>query len=496
MNDTNATDQDIALGELERFVDSMAAHPLKAHLDTDTLPQKLQPLAQKLQQLACTLGEREAVSGVSSNPTGSVDPLTGLPRASDFLRSARSLVAEHKDTRWCIAAIDLGHLHLFNEWHGKRAGDELLSRVGSELREFAHNQHGAAGYWGQDDFSVLSPLGNDAAEKLYYRVCGIVDAFDDSTGFLPSMGIYCLEDGEVVGINQYDRAVFAIKQAKRGLNERLAYFSPADYRKTQEEQNLLLDFQQALARGQIEFYLQPQAELSSGKLAGAEALTRWRDGDGFVPPDAFIPALEKTGFIVMLDMEIWRQVFHWMGDRVQNGQPLVPISVNVSRIDIQNLDVARKLIGMIDGHSIPHELVKIEITESAYTDDQLGVTTLVNELHAKGFTVLMDDFGAGQSSLSMLKSVPVDVIKLDGGFMRRMDTAEHAPVVESVMHLAHALDIPVIAEGVETQEQVDLLKKLGCSYIQGYYFARPMPVQEFSALLDSFENSSSFVKSR
>ncbi len=496
MNDTNATNRDIALGELERFVDSMASEPLNAHLDTDTLPQKLQPLARKLQQLACALGEREAADGVSSTPAGSVDPLTGLLRASDFLRSARICMNEQKDTRWCIAAIDLGHLHLFNEWHGKRAGDELLSRIGKELREFAHDQHAAAGYWGQDDFSVLAPLGNGAAEKLYYRVCGIVDSFDDSTGFLPSMGIYCLDTDEIVGINQYDRAIFAIKEAKRGLNERLAYFSPTEYRKTQEEQNLLLDFQQALARGQIEFYLQPQAELATGKLAGAEALTRWRDGDGFVPPDAFIPALEKTGFIVMLDMEIWRQVFSWMGERLQNGQQLVPISINVSRIDIQNLDVAQKLIGMIDGHSIPHEFVKIEITESAYTDDQLGVTALVNKLHAEGFTVLMDDFGAGQSSLSMLKSVPVDVIKLDSGFMRRVDATGPAPIVESVMRLAHALDIPVIAEGVETQEQVDLLTTFGCSYIQGYYYARPMPAQEFGALIDASENSSSFVKSR
>ena len=483
MATNNTVSKDLGLAQLERYADDLLAHPAQAHIDFDTLAPQLQPLGKKLEKLGYALGHMAAAGNSNENPSDPVDALTGLLRASDFLRVARDKVAAAPQRPWAVAAIDLGHLRLFNEWHGTRTGDELLAQVGEALRSFDARHGGIAGYWGQDDFSALLPSDDAAVKELFAAVSDAVAQHDDSIGFLPAMGVYPLAKNETVGINQYDRAAFTARQAKHSLDERVLCFCPADYHKAQEENNILLDFQQAMAHGDISFHLQAQAETSTGRIAGAEALARWRTSTGYLSPAVFIPVLEKTGFVTALDKEVWRQVIEWIAGRLSKDKPVVPVSINVSRADVEGIDVATHLIDLIDSHNVPHSLVRIEITESAYTEDSELVSALVDRLHKAGFSVLMDDFGSGQSSLSMLKTVDVDAIKLDGGFMSHERDMKGNSIVESVINLATSLSIPVVAEGVETDEQLQMLKNLGCSYVQGFRFARPLPADEFADML-------------
>ena len=483
MASNNTVPKDLGLIQLKRYADDLLARPAQAHLDIDALEPQLQPLGKSLEALGYALGHNAASNGPQSNQSDPVDTLTGLLRASDFLRVARDKVAAEPHRQWAVASIDLGHLRLFNEWHGTRTGDELLAQIGEAMRSF-HTRHGGiAGYWGQDDFSALLPSDDATVKELFAAVSDAVARHDDSIGFLPAMGVYPLAQNETVGINQYDRAAFTARQAKHSLDERVLYFCPADYHKAQEENNILLDFQQAMAHGDVSFHLQAQAETSTGRIAGAEALARWRTAGGYLSPAAFIPVLEKTGFVTALDKEVWRQVIQWVAESLAKNKPVVPVSINVSRADVEGIDVAAHLLDLIDSHGVPHDMVRIEITESAYTEDTELVTALVDRLHDAGFLVLMDDFGSGQSSLSMLKTVDVDAIKLDGGFMSHNKDVKGTSIVESVINLATSLSIPVVAEGVETDEQLQMLKNLGCSYVQGFRFARPLPADEFANML-------------
>lgn len=415
-----------------------------------------------------------------------VDALTGLSRGSDFLQRCNAFRREHPDTPCWLVKVDMGHLRMFNEWHGKRAGDELLADVGGVLAEIEAQGKGVAGYWDQDDFTLLIPVGGVDVAELLARLEKVISARDDAVGFRPSMGVYPLDPGEEVGIDQYARAQFANNRAKKNFKDRIAYFSPAEYLKSEKEHELLSEFQHAISGGSIMFYVQPQYDIESGTVVGGEALARWKRPDGsFVSPADFVPVLEKTGFIAMLDKFIWREVFRWMQRQIEAGQTMVPISINVSRVDVVSFDVAGFLEWLEARYCVPANLVKVEITESAYSLEQEAVGALADRLESAGHSIYMDDFGSGQSSLNTLKNMKVDVIKLDRTFMpvNSEELERSTRIISSVVSMAHSLHLPVIVEGVETADHVALLRSMGVRYVQGFYFGRPMPCEDFDTLI-------------
>ena len=428
-------------------------------------------------------GERhDTATGASQRP----DPLTGLARGSEFLKRANAFRAEHRETPLCLVKLDIGYLRMFNEWHGHVEGDKLLTDIGRVLRAEEKMGDAVAGYWGQDDFTLLIPSLHSRVEAVYARAEAVVAAHDTAIGFRPSIGVYVLDPAEEVGIDQYSRAAFADNQAKKSLSDRIAYFSPIRYDKEERQRSLLARFQHALSGGQITFYLQPQCELDSGLIIGAEALARWLRPDGSpVPPAEFVPTLEATGFVTMLDKHVWHAVFDWLHGRISRGEAVVPVSVNVSRVDIAAIDVAECLESLARQHEVPTSLVKVEITETTYVSNEKGVTALAARLREAGFAVYMDDFGSGQSSLNMLKTTPVDVIKLDRGFMPSSpeEVSKSLSILRSVVGMARMLKLPIIVEGVETAEQAGLLHKLGIRYVQGFLYWKPMPVADFEELL-------------
>lgn len=415
-----------------------------------------------------------------------IDPLTGLYRPSEFMRRANAFLLTAQGSAWCIATVDMGHMRLFNEWHGQTEGDHVLANVGTVLKDIENVGIGVAGYWGQDDFCILAPFDRDTIHRIYASVREAVARHDDGVGFWPSMGVYPINPREEITIDAQARAMYANRRAKNDFKDRIAVFSPQEYAHEVAFHNTLTEFQYALSNDRITYYLQPQVDMETGEIIGAEALTRWIDKDGsLISPATFIPALEESGFVVTLDKYIWQGVASWLRERIDRGLRVVPISFNVSRVDILAFDVAEHMGALAAQYNLPPELMRIEITETAYTGESEAVDRLTADLHTRGFSTFMDDFGTGQSALAMLKNVNVDVIKLDRTFVPSGNADERSSqIVSSMLGMAQSLELPVVVEGVETEAQAQLLRQMGARYAQGFLYYRPMPAVDFEKLLD------------
>lgn len=420
-----------------------------------------------------------------------IDSLTGLYRPSEFMRRANTFLKTRRDGTWCVATVDMGHMRLFNEWHGQAEGDRVLADVGTVLKNIENGDMGVAGHWGQDDFCILIPFEHNTIHQIYSRVREAVARHDAGVGFWPSMGVYPIDSSEEITIDAQAKAMYTNQRAKNDFKERIAIFCPAEYEREVAFHRTLTEFQYALSNGRITYHLQPQVDMKTGEIIGAEALTRWIDKDSsLISPATFIPALEESGFVVTLDKYIWQGVASWLRERINRGLRVVPISLNVSRVDILVCDVAEHMGALAAQYNLPPELMRIEITETAYTGESEAVDKLTANLHARGFSTYMDDFGTGQSTLAMLKNVNVDVIKLDRAFVPvGGDHGRSTQIISSMLEMAHSLHLPVVVEGVETNEQANMLRQMGARYAQGFLYYSPMPAKDFEVLLDGGNNN-------
>ncbi len=415
------------------------------------------------------------------------DSLTGLLREKSFFKAAREWLVGNLEG-WCFIVIDVEHFKLYNDWYGRRKGDIMLSEIGNVLKE---QESALAGYMGQDDFCLLIPFDMERIEEIYQKLCGIVTSSGVTYGFLPVFGI-CMVDYGMQILDMMDRASLAAKQVKgiRHGKSRISVFQASMMKQTTEEYQLLMEFQKALSERKLYFVLQPQCRISTRQIVGAEALIRWRTDDGeYIPPSRFVPILEKYGFVTDLDQYLWEQVCSWISSWITRGNKPIPISVNVSQIDIFTIDVPARIESLVNRFGIPKDSLKIEITESAYGENIREVDKVVQSLRKSGFLVLMDDFGSGYSSLNMLNSLNVDVIKLDAQFLKFEGdfTEKGVHILESTINMAKTLGLPIIVEGVETEEQVSFLSGMGCRYIQGFVFYKPMAVEDFEKIISDDE---------
>ncbi|MBE7008020.1 MAG: EAL domain-containing protein [Ruminococcaceae bacterium] len=409
--------------------------------------------------------------------------LTGLLSKDLFFAHAKELLQMHSDG-WCAVSIDLEHFKLFNEWYGRRSGDLLLSQTGALLIHAEERSGGLACYFGQDDFAVLIPYDKEKIERLYADIHNLIKGYGNSVGFMPAFGI-AMADGANGAEELCDRAALAARYAKEDYHTRIRVFEESMYRQTERDYQILSDFQKALQEHELFIEMQPQCKISSHRIVGAESLVRWRKSNGeMVPPALFIPILERYGFITDLDKYVWEEVCIWQKKWIDGGHTPLPVSVNVSQIDIYAIDVPDFFDELSKKYELPVDVVKIEITESAYADND-AVADTVRRLRKKGFLVLMDDFGSGYSSLNMLRSLTVDIIKLDAHFLRMNgdDRRKGMQIMESIVNLAKTMGVPIIVEGVETEEETNFLIGLGCRYVQGYHFYRPMAVSDFEKLI-------------
>ena len=413
------------------------------------------------------------------------DQKTGLYTSKDFFSKAEQIVKNNRDKEGCILFIDIEHFKFFDEWFGREQGDYLLAKIGVELSENEFVKNGVAGYLGQDDFAVLAEFNKDKISSLYEHIRDHIASFGLTTGFLPAIGVALLEK-DMVLVDAFDRASIASSKAKGDIKNRIIYYNSDMQFLAQHEFRILTEFMNAMKNDEITFYLQPQCHAKTGKIAGVEALARWIKKDGTsVPPNTFIPVLEKYNFVTDLDKYLWEKIFISLKDWLDKGFDAVPVSINVSRVDIYNFDIANYIRDLADKYSLPHKLIKVEITESAYAETTNVVEDIVGRLRKDGFSVLMDDFGRGYSSLNMLSSIKLDAIKLDSEFLKLKGTdyERGIRVIESVVNMAKVMGLPIIVEGVETKEQREFIMDLGCRYIQGYYFYKPMPVEDFRKVI-------------
>ena len=428
-------------------------------------------------------------SGNVANEKGVVakgrDSITNLLLEKEFLLNARDLIENKPDSNWCLISIDIEHFRFFDEWYGRESGDNLLAKIGALLAEREKELGGLTGYFGKDDFAVVMPYDKEKIKVLFEDIKEIIFSFGATAGFLPAFGVAMIEKGLSL-VDAFDRSTIASAKAKNDIRNRICVYTPEMQFLTQKEYRLLSEFMQALKNDEITFFLQPQCRISSKKVVGVEALARWIKKDGtIIPPGDFIPVLEKYGFIPDLDQYLWEKIIASLADWYNAGHKCVPCSINVSRADLFSLNINKKLIELTEKYKVPNNLIKVEITESSYVEASDLVDELVDKLRENGFSVLMDDFGSGYSSLNMLSNLKLDAIKLDARFLKIEDDVESKAlhILESVVNMAKTIGLPIIVEGVETQFQSDFLENLGCRYSQGFFFYRPMPIEQFRDLI-------------
>jgi diguanylate cyclase (GGDEF)-like protein len=414
-----------------------------------------------------------------------LDPLTGLKREKDYFYSVGEMLKAYPEKKWMMVVFDIEQFKMFNEWYGREAGDMVLARIGAGLRKDSKKTNGLAGYLGNDDFSMFVPAGSLQMEELFENLHKVIMRYGVSVGFLPAVGVSYSKKYDTV-TRLYDEASLAMRNAKADFKNRIRYFDSSMYTKISSEYKLLSEFHSALKKNEITFYLQPQCRAVTAGIVGAEALARWVKPDGtMISPSVFVPVLEKYGFIPDLDKFIWEEVCRWLKSCKVRGLPLVPISVNVSAVDIFTFNVPEYIQFLAGKYHLPKKALKVEITESACADNPEKMREVVQELRKSGFMVLLDDFGSGYSSLNMLFELNIDVLKMDAHFLHMdEDTIEKGiHILEAIIFMAKSMRLPVIVEGVENQEQKEYLQSLGCQYVQGYYFYRPLTVTDFEKLI-------------
>lgn len=410
----------------------------------------------------------------------------GLHDRLEFFELVKERLNHLSEECYCLIAVDIGHFKVFNKWYGWEAGERFLNRIANELGLFEKRNNAIAGYFGGDNFALLIRNEKELLEKMQQNLQDAAFSMGNMVGFLPVYGIYEITDAEVPVYHMYDCALAALSHVTGNYEVQSCVYVPDMTEQIEDELRMIMEVKEALESKQFTFYVQPKCCISTGKVVGAEALVRWiRPQKGQIPPAAFIPVLEKNGFIGDLDRYVWEEVCSALHEWKKQGITPVPVSINVSRMDILTMDVVAYLNRLIEKYQVDRSLVKVEITESAYTENEGKIYGTIKALKKAGFTILMDDFGSGYSSLNMLKSAVVDVIKIDMQFldMSEEETKKGIDILESVINMSSTMGIPVIVEGVETKKQEDYLVGMGCRYAQGYYYYRPMPVREFARLL-------------
>lgn len=411
---------------------------------------------------------------------------TGLPNRQQFIKTVEKLFKENPNTQYVIFSGDVNRLKVINDLHSFQTGNEVLKRVGDQLKRCVSS--GFVARMGGGSFSAVMEYTPSNMQQLYN--IKHFDCSDIGVSFPVTLrfGLYIRQSGGSGDdlVEMLNCATICMDTAVSIAQNTFTLFTK-DYRdKSLLEANITAKMQPALDNGEFHLWFQPQYEVGTGVLYGAETLCRWIKPDGsIIPPGIFIPIAEKNGFIRILDKYIWRQAFITMKKWLDEGTTPVPISVNISRVSLENDALIFVIKRLGDEFQIPKEYIHFEITESAYMDDQQNMLYRINEIRKLGYQIAMDDFGSGYSSLNSLKDIPIDILKLDMGFMRGSTNIDKGGIIiSSIIQMAKALGLKLVAEGVETEAQASFLEGLGCDIIQGYLYAKPMPEDKYRDLID------------
>ncbi|MBD5539634.1 MAG: EAL domain-containing protein [Lachnospiraceae bacterium] len=409
------------------------------------------------------------------------DNLTGLYSKEGFCHKMDEVLKTRPDILFDVIALDIEHFKLFNDTYGVDEGDQLLKFVARRIVDESDECNGICARVYADQFLIFCERGEDYALKMVDNINRHMEDYPLDMKVHVKIGVYQIHDITVAVNSMCDRAFIAVKAAKGRYENDVAYYDDSIREKLLREQQIGDDMVHALKEEQFEVYFQPKYNLVTGKMTGAEALVRWHHPiKGFMSPAEFIPIFEKNGFITELDMYVWHKSCEHIAKWREKYGRWVSLSVNVSRKDIYKQNLPDILRGMVERYGIPPEILHLEITESAYTENPEQLILIVQQLKKEGFIIEMDDFGSGYSSLNMLAELPIDILKLDMKFLQNKgEQSKNENIMSAIVELAKKINLYVIAEGVEKEKQISMLKSMKCDMVQGYYYAKPMPAEEF-----------------
>ena len=408
------------------------------------------------------------------------DKLTGMYNSEYFFQKAEELLKNDPDTERYMICTNIKNLKLVNDLFGEEVGDRILRAQAKQLK-YADYDSCIHGRISGDKFAMLIPKENFSAELAEKNTAKLQYLIDNSNYKLQiNIGVYRITDPTENPRVMFDRANMAISAQEGDYRKTVVYYDISMMEQLLHEKSVIDEFEYAIENRQFDMFLQPQVA-ADGRLLGAEALVRWRHPEkGLVFPTNFINVIEKTGLIIRLDRYMWELAAQRLKVWKDKGRDELCISVNISAKDFYYADLYRIFTELVEKYEIKPQNLNLEITETALMSDVEQHLETLGRLQEYGFRVEIDDFGSGYSSLNMLKDISADVLKIDMLFLRETENKERSrTILNSIISMSKALGMEVITEGVETEEQLALLKEMGCDVFQGYYFSKPIPVEEF-----------------
>ena len=426
------------------------------------------------------------------------DKLTGIYTKNHFFAETHKMLSEHRNTKFIFIRFDIDRFALINSYFGIARGDMLIKYIADTLPTLVKTaEYYTYGRIEGDVFAACVSFNDDKyidkyafAVDVVDRVKSVLGKYDNEFDIVPSFGLYEIPDNTIRPDILFDRATMAAKTCKGSYIQLYSWYDDSMEQQLKQDQNIANEMTKALEENQFVPYFQPKYDLRTNKIAGAEALIRWQHPEkGLIPPALFIPVFERNGFVSKVDYYMWENVCKTLRKWIDEKRTILPISINVSRIDMYNPLLVDIFCNLIDKYNIPANLLNLEITESSYMDNPEIMLETMHRLQSKGFVVMMDDFGSGYSSLNVLKDMPVDVLKIDMKFLAPetetgKEDGRSESIIASIVRMAKWLNMSCIAEGAETSTQVQFLKNIGCEFAQGYYYSKPIPQDEYERLVE------------
>ncbi len=414
-----------------------------------------------------------------------IDPLTGIYNITGFNNRIKEWIAANPGRKYRLQRYNLDRFRDINGVYGRELGDKLLKDIADYMKRYDTNDTFSA-HLSADHFARFC---SDDSMPVWEYYENFVNSFANYHLNIPitmHMGVYDLCEKDTDPFAMSYKALLALQQIKGDTNLKIARYESSMLAAEKERLELLNDVNSAMENEYFEVWFQPQVDYASKTVFGAEALIRWNHPrKGMLSPAMFIPLLEKSNFMGKVDFYVAEKVCKYIKQwKEKFPDKKIKISVNLSRQTVANPEFIEKLENMIASYGVPFSSIRLEITESAYAENMAKLLDGVNKLRKKGFAVEIDDFGSGYSSLNTLKDMNVDTVKLDMAFLSdSTSTRKEKIIISSIISMTNKLQLPVIAEGVETKEQADMLLGFGCSRMQGYYFSKPVPAAEYEKLL-------------
>jgi diguanylate cyclase (GGDEF)-like protein len=417
-----------------------------------------------------------------------LDSLTGLYNREAFYKKAENLISENPDTTYLYIRWNIIKFKMVNDMFGNAKGDTVLKHLAKGFLKWVDGVGVCARFY-SDQFAFFLPKETFDPEQFVQLSLSLLQNVSSTLNLKMSFGIYQLSDNPLSIEKINDRAKLAVRSIQESDAKPYCYYDEAMRNKVLSAQRVMESFDGDLSTKQFVIYLQPVYNVNENRFVSAEALVRWITPDhGVVSPFEFIPLLEENGLILKLDLYVLEEVCILQRALLEQGKKPIPISSNLSRVDFFNPELSTEIIAIVDRYELAHSLIRLEITETAYMDNPQQLLKTISVLQKQGFEILMDDFGSGYSSLNILQNVPINILKIDQLFTREIGKSNKTEtILQNIVNMARGINLRIIAEGVETENQAIFFKAIGCDTLQGYYFSKPKPIDEYCSLLENNE---------